>query len=233
MEELSAFRALEKTCFVLGASGETGKELLKELVRLQPFKNIVLIGRRKLEFEEDNLRNLEQRIVDFDNLDKPEHARMFEGCNHGFCSLGTTRKKEGKEGYIRVDHDYVVAAAKAAKAGGCEHFHLVSSQGADEHSMLLLTKVKGEAERDVAALNFPRCSLYRPAFLVCDRTESRPFETLFKYAIKPIEWLSPTLISIPTSLLAKGMIANAFIPGQKGVEIVDNKKIHELGHKCP
>lgn len=58
MEALGAFQKLQKSCFILGASGETGKELLKELLRLKPFNNVVLIGRRKLEFEDENLKNI-------------------------------------------------------------------------------------------------------------------------------------------------------------------------------
>lgn len=47
-----AFREKNKTCFVLGASGETGKQLLKELLDRKIFSKITLIGRRQLTFED-------------------------------------------------------------------------------------------------------------------------------------------------------------------------------------
>ena len=41
---------------------------------------------------------------DYDKLaaDDPEEAAKFEGYDVGFCTLGTTRGKSGKEGFIKV-----------------------------------------------------------------------------------------------------------------------------------
>jgi oxidoreductase len=58
MDLIEQYRSYNKTCFVLGASGESGKALVKELVRLRPFERIVLIGRRKLEYQDEELRQL-------------------------------------------------------------------------------------------------------------------------------------------------------------------------------
>ncbi|KAG8129724.1 hypothetical protein E2320_016355, partial [Naja naja] len=41
----------KQNCFILGASGETGKELLLEILKQQKFSRVTLIGRRKLHFE--------------------------------------------------------------------------------------------------------------------------------------------------------------------------------------
>jgi oxidoreductase len=41
-----------------------------------------------------------------------------------------------------VDYDYVVKTAELAKQGGCEHFNLVSSQGANKKSFFLYPMVK-------------------------------------------------------------------------------------------
>ena len=48
----------------------------------------------------------------------------------------------GQDGFRRVDFDYIVNVARLGKEQGCEHFHLVSSQGADENSFFLYPKVK-------------------------------------------------------------------------------------------
>ena len=61
-----------------------------------------------------------------------------------YCCLGTTRGKAGKDGFVKVDRDYVVASAEILKANGCQHFHLVTSQGSNKNSMFLYTKTKGE-----------------------------------------------------------------------------------------
>lgn len=47
-----------------------------------------------------------------------------------------------QEGFVRVDHDYVLKSAELAKAGGCQQFHLESSRGADKNSNFLYLKVK-------------------------------------------------------------------------------------------
>lgn len=52
------FRLQNKSCFILGASGETGKLLLQELLERNIFSKITLIGRRRLSFEGEAHQNL-------------------------------------------------------------------------------------------------------------------------------------------------------------------------------
>lgn len=47
-----------------------------------------------------------------------------------------------QEGFVRVDRDYVFKSAELAKAGGCKHFNLLSSKGADKSSNFLYLQVK-------------------------------------------------------------------------------------------
>lgn len=47
-----------------------------------------------------------------------------------------------QDGFIKVDHDYVVSVAKIAQELGCQHFTVVSALGADKNSMLRLCKTK-------------------------------------------------------------------------------------------
>lgn len=47
-----------------------------------------------------------------------------------------------QDGFVRVDHDYVLKSAELARSGGCSHFHLESSRGADKNSNFLYLKVK-------------------------------------------------------------------------------------------
>lgn len=52
------FRQQNKSCFILGASGESGKVLLREVLERNLFSKVTLIGRRKLTFEEEMYKNL-------------------------------------------------------------------------------------------------------------------------------------------------------------------------------
>lgn len=52
------FRMQNKSVFILGASGETGKALLKELLEQRLFSRVTVIGRRKLTFDEEAYKNV-------------------------------------------------------------------------------------------------------------------------------------------------------------------------------
>ncbi|KAL2089071.1 hypothetical protein ACEWY4_015970 [Coilia grayii] len=221
------FREKNKSCFILGASGETGKVLLEEIVGRKLFSRITLIGRRQLTFEDKEYENVAQEVVDFEKLD--DYAAAFQGHDVGYCCLGTTKAKAGTEGFIRVDHDYVLKSAELAKAGGCSHFNLESSKGADKNSSFLYLKVKGQVEADIEQLGFERYSVYRPAVLLVDREESRPAEWMARKFLGAFSSAFPTAMSIPIRSVARAMLANTVIQGDKKAEILENKAIYDLG----
>nr|XP_040017240.1 oxidoreductase HTATIP2 isoform X1 [Gasterosteus aculeatus aculeatus] len=221
------FRQQNKSCFILGASGESGKMLLQELLESNIFSKITLIGRRRLAFEDDAHENLIQEIVDFEKLE--DYAAAFQGHDVGYCCLGTTKAKAGTEGFIRVDHDYVLKSAELAKAGGCSQFHLESSRGADKNSNFLYLKVKGQVEAEIEALGFDRLAIYRPGVLLVDRQESRPAEWLARKFFGAFSAVCSTAMSIPIQAVAKAMAANALLQPETKTEILENKDIASLG----
>ncbi|XP_005401778.1 PREDICTED: oxidoreductase HTATIP2 isoform X2 [Chinchilla lanigera] len=221
------FRMQNKSVLILGASGETGKALLKETLEQNLFPKVTLIGRRKLTFQEEAYKNVNQEVVDFEKLD--DYTSAFQGHDVGFCCLGTTRAKAGAEGFVRVDRDYVLKSAELAKSGGCKHFNLVSSGGADTSSKFLCLQVKGETEARVEELKFDRYSVFRPGLLLCDRQESRPGEWLARkfFGSLPDSWASG--LSVPVGTVARAMLNNMVRPGSKQMEVLGNKAIHALG----
>ncbi|KAI5625331.1 oxidoreductase HTATIP2 [Silurus asotus] len=221
------FRQKNKSCFILGASGETGKVLLKEILQRNLFNKVTLIGRRKLSFEDKAYENVVQEVVDFEKLD--EYAQAFQSHDVGYCCLGTTKAKAGTEGFIRVDHDYVLKSAELAKAGGCTHFHLESSKGADKTSSFLYLKTKGQVEAEIEELGFERYSVYRPAVLLVNREESRPAEWVARKFFGAFSSVFPTAMSIPISAVARAMVTNTLIKGERKNEILENKAIYNLG----
>lgn len=216
------------TALVMGGTGEVGKALLQELLKNAAFSKIIHVGRRKLDIEHEKIHT---EIVDFEKLDEYEEA--FKGAQIAYCCLGTTRGKAGAKGFVRVDRDYVAHSAKLLKNGGCSHFHLVSSQGANKASSFLYNKTKGEVEEQVTELEFPRLSIYRPALLLCDRNESRPLEKVAQIVVRGFDWRNK--ISIPTETVACAMIANTLDSQtsnkaeEKKVEILENVDILRLG----
>ncbi|XP_067605738.1 oxidoreductase HTATIP2 isoform X3 [Pseudorca crassidens] len=238
------FRMQNKSVFILGASGETGRVLLKEILEQGLFSKVTLIGRRKLTFDEEAYKNVNQEVVDFEKLD--DYASAFQGHDVGFCCLDivvTTCPDLRKplclsksnwlmllaEGFVRVDRDYVLKSAELAKAGGCKHFNLLSSKGADKSSSFLYLQVKGEVEARVEELKFDRYSIFRPGVLLCDRQESRPGEWLIRkfFDSLPESWASGH--SVPVMTVVRAMLNNAVRPSDKKKELLDNEAIHDLG----
>ena len=100
-------------------------------------------------------------------------------------TLGTTIRAAGSQAaFAAIDHDAVVAFARAAKDAGARQFLMVSSVGAGGVSFYL--KVKGQAEASVRALGFDRVDIFRPGLLIGGRaSDVRPVERLFA-ALSPL-----------------------------------------------
>jgi len=216
--------------FVLGATGEVGKEVVSELAKNANIQNVTLIGRRIIELPKSaSYAKFTQKTVDFDNLEA--HSEEFKGHDVGICALGTTRGKSGVEGFKKVDHDYIVNSAKLAKEHGTKHFNLVSSGGANKNSMFLYMKVKGEVEEELKQMNFERLSIYQPGMLLCNRTEARTGESLLRSVFSCVDrWRA---FSIETSVVGAAIVLNIFNKNQEAVEILSNTQIRDLAKSAP
>ncbi|XP_067936050.1 oxidoreductase HTATIP2-like [Watersipora subatra] len=215
-----------KSAFVIGYTGATGKELVKELAKSKRFERVTLIGRRKVEYDDAELQKFEQRVIDYEKL--KDLAGEFSGFDVGFCCLGTTRKEAGSaEAFRHVDYDYVHQIGLNCKEGGTKHFHLVSSAGADANSSFLYPQVKGQIESALADMQFERLSIYRPRML--KRSDAaRAGEKFFYCLVKPIELISPATVVTPCDLLSRAMIVNCDTTPTASSEIVFNAQIFEL-----
>ena len=56
-ENMEKLRAAAKSAFVVGYTGETGKELVKAMANSKVFSKVTLIGRRKVEYDADMLKD--------------------------------------------------------------------------------------------------------------------------------------------------------------------------------
>lgn len=110
--------------------------------------------------------------VNYDDRDSLRNA--LEGCDVAFCALGTTMKKAGsQDAFRRVDFDYVVNFAKAARETGVKSIAVVSAMGASSGSSFFYNRVKGDMETALRDMNFPRLVLARPSVLFGPRQERR------------------------------------------------------------
>lgn len=153
--------------------------------------------------------------IDFDNVSDLENA--CNGADHAFYCLGTTMKIAGsKESFRKVDHDFVVAFAKAAKAQGIGSFSVISAIGSDANSSVFYNKVKGEMEIDLENLGFESLHIFHPSLLLGPRTESRFGE---KVATVVMNLVSPLMVGsmkkykpIHVKTVAKSMLRLAKAP---------------------
>jgi len=215
-----------KVALVLGASGETGKEVVKNLVENKDFREIIVVGRRELTFSDDEkFKKITQKIVNFDNLSA--HKEVFTGIDVAFCCLGTTRAIAGAEGFVKVDHDYVLEAATLLNEFQCPEFHLLTSKGSNSGSMFLYPSTKGKVEEAVIDLKFNKLSIYRPGLLLCSRDNRRFLEEIFQ---KISRWIDRShWWSVSTSMVGKVMVDNSIrninVSNKDDVEILEHDDI--------
>ncbi len=161
------------TAIVVGATGLVGGHLLQQLLDDPRFERVVVLSRRPTGRAHPKLT---EHLIDFG---QPETWTSLVQGNVAFSALGTTRGQAGSVAAQRVvDYDYQLSVAKAARDHGVSTFVLVSSASADPSSGFAYMKMKGELERDVTALRFPKLYVLQPGPLHGTREKSRFVETV-------------------------------------------------------
>jgi uncharacterized protein YbjT (DUF2867 family) len=129
--------------------------------------------------------------------------------------------------FYRVDHDYVIDAARLAKTAGTPCFVLNSSTGSKLETGSFYLRVKAETERDLMALNFTSFTTVRPSFLDGGkRPEKRNGEAVAIAATKLLGSLIPKrLRPISTQKVALVML-NAALNAKTGVTIIESEQLH-------
>nr|WP_263452131.1 NAD(P)H-binding protein [Hyalangium gracile] len=213
-----------RSALVAGASGLVGGFLLEELLQSPQYREVCSLGRRALPRQHPKLS---QRTVDFARLE----AESLPSADDAFCCLGTTIKKAGsQEAFRAVDHDAVLAFARAARKAGARRFLLVSALGANPRSRIFYNRVKGEAEEDLKAVGFESLVLLRPSLLLGERAESRPGE---RAAMVVTKALGPLLRPFSGRPIEARTVARAMLtlareaPG--GTRVAMSGELHELG----
>ncbi|MDX1458678.1 MAG: NAD(P)H-binding protein [Marinobacter sp.] len=175
---------------LLGATGLTGSQCLEGLLATPEVERVVTLTRRPLAVDHPRLT---AAVADFDHLEAS--ARHFE-VDVVVCCLGTTLKRAGsRSAFRKVDYEYCFTAARVGKARGAKAFILMSAVGANARSPVFYNRVKGELERDVAALHYPYLSIYHPGLLLGDRTEHRSGEAAMAVVMPALNRLLPGPLS--------------------------------------
>jgi uncharacterized protein YbjT (DUF2867 family) len=192
---------------VAGATGLVGSELVKQLCGLDTCSKITVLSRRPLKIVHPKIDN---RLIDFDRLPDLALDCSYDAC---FCCLGTTQKKMGREGMVKVDYEYVLELGKLCVQHEIPKYLIVSSQMANPRSASFYMRTKGQMEVAVRKLNIPTIAFLRPSLLVGEREEYRWAEHAGYYIYR---FLSPLMVgrlrkmrAITGQQVAKAMIAIA------------------------
>ena len=189
---------------VAGSTGLVGKNVLMQLCDQK--EDVIALTRRPISNLPSNANEL---IIDFDSF---LEDGSLPKCDHVFICLGTTIKTAGSQkNFRKVDIDYCLSIAKKAKDSGAKTLSLISSIGANSSSKNFYLRTKGQLEDAIQEIGFPVVNIFRPSFLVGQRSEKRLYEgvgimiasfmNLFlvssarKYRSVKVELLAKTLVS--------------------------------------
>lgn len=200
---------------VIGATGATGKELVKLLLGDAYFSEVHVFVRRAMDVLHPKLH---VHVIDFNRAETWQSLVVGDVL---FSCLGTTlRDAQTKENQWRVDYDYQYAFAQQARNNGVGNYVLVSAQMADARSRFFYTRMKGQLDEAVIRLGFPKTSILRPGVLVRENSD-RFTEKLSVHLIQCLNGLGlfRSRRPLPTAALAQAMI-NASKTPQQGVAIL-------------
>lgn len=153
-----------KTALIIGATGLVGNLLTRQLVDSPIYEKVKVLVRKSLPWQHPRLQEVQ---FDFDHPNG-----LVTQADDIFCCLGTTIKKAGsQEAFKKVDYQYPLDIARLGLANGAKQFAIVTAMGADSKSMFFYSRVKGDVERDLGALNYPTLLIFRPSLLMGNRRQ--------------------------------------------------------------
>ncbi|KAK3112342.1 Protein fmp52, mitochondrial [Teratosphaeriaceae sp. CCFEE 6253] len=158
------------TASLVGSTGLVGSHILSTLSALPNVATIHAFARRELKAD--------AKLKPVISSDTTTWASQYSADSQIFFSaLGTTRANAGGvEAQRKLDYDFALELARAAKAAGTKAYVVISSAGASSTSPLAYPKMKGELEEAVKALDFDHTVILRPGLIVGERAQTRMFE---------------------------------------------------------
>lgn len=186
---------------VIGATGATGKDLVKILLEDPFYTAVSIFVRRPAGIVHPKLTEV---ITDFEN---PEAVAGQVHADVIFICLGTTLKQAGsKKVQFHIDYEIPLKFAALARQRGVSRAVLLSSHGASAKSRVFYMRVKGQLEDRIEALGFEQFISFQPGLLLrkdTDRSAERISAGILKFfnRIGLLRKWRP----LPTSILAEKM----------------------------
>ena len=206
-----------------GATGLVGSELSR-LLDLDPSIELTILSRSRVPGLSPRSRTVIANLgPDWLSGVQKDRFDAVVSC------LGTTIKKAGsRDAFRQVDFDAPLNLARFAKETGAGQYLSVSSLGADAGSSMFYSRVKGELENVVQALQLPSTVFFRPSLLLGERKEFRLGERIAEgvlpllnlFLVGPFQRYRGTEVEV----LARFMLQILLDP-KPGFRIVENEEI--------
>ena len=207
---------------VIGATGATGRELIKKLLQNSVIKHILVFTRKKLDVSSPKL---DVHVINFAEIDK--YRNIING-DILFSALGTTLKDaKSKRKQFEVDYTYQYNLAKISSENNVKTLSLVSSSGANENSLFFYPKIKGLLESSVKQLNFENIQIYQPPFLIRQSDVMRSNEKIGIFIFKALNSIGilNSLRPLTVAKLADKMVNESLKKHPQRVMVFENKDI--------
>jgi len=203
------------TALVIGATGATGSELVKQLLLDANYLKVKIFIRKQIDLDHPKL---EKHLMDFDHIEK--YKEHLSG-DILFSMMGTTLKQAGsKEKQYKIDYTYQYDFAKYAEQEGVKTYILTSASNANANSNFFYPKIKGQLEDAVVKLNFESIHIFQPGILDRHANDGRSLESFSVNLLNTLNkfGLLKSMKPMPVSVLTAAMRAVV----QKNT----NEKIH-------
>jgi uncharacterized protein YbjT (DUF2867 family) len=221
----------KQTVLLLGGTGLVGSACLRLLARDDRVSEVRQLVRRRASVATAAGGAATNRVVEhLIDYDWPDADSDVFDVDAVICALGTTIRTAGSQAAFRkVDFEYPLRIAGIARRHGASHFAIVTAIGADPHARTFYSRVKGNVEDGLKKLDYPTLTIVRPSFLMGERTESRPLESIARNVgvYLPLKWRS-----ISVERVARALVTEVLSDDTRGVNVIENDELHRAPPLC-
>ena len=163
---------LDRKAVVIGGTGATGRQLIKQLLNSDNWKQITSIGRKPV-LNGENHDKLKDIVIESLH-DLSSTKEIWEGHDIFFNCIGTTRKRAGgARGFVDIEAGISMEAAILASQAQIPHASVISAKGANHNQWakdwihpLLYIRTIGQKEQTLIKNAFDSVSIFRPGMLI-------------------------------------------------------------------
>jgi uncharacterized protein YbjT (DUF2867 family) len=219
----------QKRIVIVGATGMVGGYALRYALENSAVATVTAIVRRNLGISHPRLKEVLHQ--DFANC--TALAETLSGQDAAVFCLGTYTGTVPDAELRTITVDYTIEFARVLRLSSPDAaFSFLSGNGADPtgRSRLAFARYKGEAEKTVLAVGFPRVYIFRPAYIYPVKPRKEPNFTyrLMRALYPAFRVLFPNQM-IRADDLARAMIDVAVRPTEKRQSLVfENRDIRAL-----